>query len=211
MSDSQLFPWQATDEIPSATKEIKDPVSGASITLPRLSGLTVNEVLFAQWAVSEYTFLNGELRSDDPSTIVGLMGFCHRFICLRMGLADWVEDDLRFQDAPVAAQQSLSMTMPDGQRKAAPLHMLYLIYAFFIDEQRAWTSGKDEAQMMDAILAGMKRQAAIATSSTGAESTGISNEDSQTTPDSPDEPLADAPRTSSKRSATTSKPKTLAA
>jgi hypothetical protein len=206
MSDSALFPWQATDEIPAATQELKDPVSGASITLPRLSGLTVNEVIFAQWAVGQYPFLSGELRSDDPQTIVGLMEFCHRFICLRLGLADWVGDELRFQGAPVSTQQSLTMTLPDGQRKSAPLHMLYLLYAFFVDEQRAWTTGKQPPQsMMDTILS------AIAPPSTGAESTGTSSEDSQTIPDLQDEPSEDAPPNLSKRSANSSKRKTLAA
>ena len=206
MSDSPLFPWQATDEIPAATKEIKDPVSGASITLPRLAGLSVNEVIFAQWAVEKYSFLSGELRSDDPTTIVDLMGFCHRFICLRLGLADWVENDLRFQSEAVGPQQSLTMTLPDGQRKAAPLHMLYLIYAFFVDEQRAWTTGKDEPQMMKSILAAIGPAPSI-----GAESTGVSNESFPTTPDLQDALLDDATPVSSKKLAKTSKSKALAA
>jgi hypothetical protein len=84
--------------------------------------------------------------------------------------------------------------------------MLYLIYAFFVDEQRAWTTGKDEPQMMKSILAAIGPAPSI-----GAESTGISNESFPTTPDSLVEPLDDAPPVSSKKLAKTSKSKALAA
>jgi hypothetical protein len=198
MSDSQsspLFPWIAEEGVSPLTQEIKDPVSGASITLPRLNGLTVNEVLFAQWASEAYPFLATGGVDSAPQTIVHISEFAHRFLCLRMELADWGDGDLLFRGDPLTPADSLTMPMADGQKRAAPMYLLWLIYGFFVEEQTAWLSGKTEGGMMATILS------AIAPRSTGQSFTGASSENTPAILDSPGEPLPDAPPTlSSQRS-----------
>jgi hypothetical protein len=176
MSPSQsspLFPWIAEEGVSPLTQEIKDPVSGASITLPRLNGLTVNEVLFAQWASEAYPFLTTGGVDSAPKTIVDISEFAHRFLCLRMELADWGDGDLLFKGEPLTPADSLTMPMADGQKRAAPMYLLWLIYGFFVEEQTAWLSGKTEGGMMATILS------AIAPLSTGAGSTAISSTNTQ--------------------------------
>src|SRR6056297_944483 len=131
MPDSPLFPWQSSEDSPKLTQEIKDPLSPARIELPRHEGLLLNEVLFAQWAAKTYSFF-GEGLSSDPQVVTELIDFCHRFLCLRLQLADWVKDDLAFDDKPLTATESLSIPLPDGSSKAAPLYLLYMIYGFFV-------------------------------------------------------------------------------
>lgn len=186
MPDSPLFPWQIVDDIPPSTQEIKDPLSPARITLPRLGGLTVNEVLFAQWASETYSFFDGGLNSD-PKTTLELTQFCHQFLCLRLGLADWVENKLHFTGESFSANDSLKL--PDG--KAIPLYLMYMLYGFFVEENAAWL-GKPGSQMMTTI------EKAIAPS-IWENSTGNSSDTTPAIQDSLDEPLGDAPPTSSKK------------
>lgn len=167
MSD---FPWIASDSQRQQEQEIKDPVSGAAITLPRLGGLTVNEVLFAQWAAEHYDFFAKDLTSQGQ-TVLELADFCHKFLCLRLGLADWGGDDLSFDGEPVTQLQSLSMPLPSGQRIAAPLFVMYLIYGFFFEERSAWL-GEPQNQMMSRIAEAIAPQ-------TGPTSTGNSDEPTQ--------------------------------
>lgn len=190
MSDSPLFPWQVADDQPPLTQEIKDPLSPLRIVLPKYEGLLVNEVLFAQWAVENYTFMSN-LLSSEPSVVRELVDFCHKFLCLRLGLADWVKDDLSFVDASITAEQSLSIPLPNGQKKSAPLYLLYMIYGFFTEEQSAWL-GKS-SRMMEII-----QNALTTEEQTGANSTGESNDSTQTTPDLQGETSDDAQSTSSK-------------
>jgi hypothetical protein len=192
MLDSPLFPWVASENESPLTQDIKDPNSPAKLTLPKLNGLTVNEVLFAQWAAQQdkkYPFLSGSLDSN-PLAVIGLTDFCHKFLCLRLGLADWGGENLVFDGEPLKPEHSLTLPLPNGQRKAAPLYCLYLIYGFFVDEQRAWLTGKPSAQMMKAIEASIKP--------TGPTSTGDSNELTQVTDDLPAETSDDAQSASSK-------------
>jgi len=202
MSDSPLFPWIAEEGVSPLNEEIKEPISGASITLPRLNGLSVNEVLFSQWALEKYAFTRKSIISTgsgdemflatDPATLIELAEFCHYFLCLRLGLADWVGEDLSFVGDRITPAQSLSMPTTDGQRRAAPLYLLYMIYSFWIDEQNRWTSGKADPQVMTILgrLLAMKDQP------TGENSTTITSEN--TPADSPAEPLPDALPTQSK-------------
>jgi len=170
-------------------QEIKDPVSGASITLPRLNGLTVNEVLFAQWAVTNYPFMaaNELSFSLGPDSVLHMAEFCHQFLCLRMGLADWGDGALIFPGEPLTAKDSLTMTTADGQKRSAPMNILFLLYGFWCDEQRAWLSGKTEGAMLRTI------QQAIAPLQIGMTSTGVSSENTPDTTDLQGEILGDAP------------------
>lgn len=166
MSDSQLLPWIAEEGKSPQTEEIKDPISGASITLPRINGLTVNEVLFAQWAVDHYEFAEQGTVKLNPKAILELTQFCHRFLCLRLGLADWNGDTLVFSGAPRDPKDTLTMVGSDGQQKAATMHMLYLIWGFFIDEENRWM-GKLNTQSMtkvSEILAQLIGEPSIASS-----------------------------------------------
>lgn len=197
MSDSQsstapLLPWIAEEGISPLTQEIKDPVSGASITLPRLNGLTVNEVLFAQAAVEKYEFLKSGAIDSTPATVIALTEFAHHFLCLRLGLADWLGDGLTFTGEALTPADSLTMVGADGQKRAVSLYMLYLLYGFFVEEQTAWLSGKTEGGMMTKILS------AIAPPQTGVQSIGESRDHFPDTPNSPDVRLDAALPTSSK-------------
>jgi len=192
-SSAPLFPWIAEEGVAPLEQEIKDPVSGASITLPRLNGLTVNEVLFAQWAVEQYPFLKtGGIDSAAPQTIIHLNEFAHRFLCLRMDRADWGDGELIFRGDKLTPNDSLMMSTADGQRRAAPLYLLYLIYGFFAEEQAAWLSGKTEGGMMQTILS------AIAPQQTSDTFTGSSSESTPDTRDSQAETSGGAPPTLSK-------------
>lgn len=205
MSDLPLVPWLVSESETPLTQEIKDPNGPAKLTLPKLNGLTVNEVLFAQWAARQddkYPFFNGSLDST-PMAVIGLTDFCHKFLCLRLGLADWANDGLAFTGVELKAQDSLTLSLPNGQKKAAPLYCLYLIYGFFVDEQRAWLTGKPSAQMMKAIEASIKP--------TGQTSTGDSNEPTQGTDDLPAETSGDAQSQSSKGRLNRPKKQSLAA
>jgi hypothetical protein len=133
--------------------------------------------------------------STKPSTITELIEFCHYFLCLRLGKADWIEGQLAFIGEPIKPDQSLSMVGVDGQRKAAPLYLLYLIYSFWMDEQQRWTAGKAEPQMLEILTNLLKSQ----NQQTGAGSIGSSSENTQGTPDSLDETLPDAQPTSLSR------------
>jgi hypothetical protein len=204
MSTAPLFPWIAEEGATPQTQEIKDPVSGASITLPRINGLTVNEVLFSQWAIANYAFTQRSVLSSDdgevflatdPKTITELSQFCHQFLCLRLGLAAWGDGELVFSGERVTPAESLAMPTADGQRRSAPLYLLYLIYSFWMDEQGRWASGKAEPQMLGLLGDLLKPKS----QSTGENFTGNSSESTQGTPDSQAAPLADAPPTSSSR------------
>jgi len=202
MPDSPLFPWQSSEDSPKLTQEIKDPLSPARIELPRHEGLLLNEVLFAQWAAKTYSFF-GEGLSSDPQVVTDLIDFCHRFLCLRLQLADWVKDDLAFDDKPLTATESLSIPLPDGSSKAAPLYLLYMIYGFFVEEQAAWL-GKPQSRMMETI------RNAVAPLS-GEKSIGDSSDTTPAIQDSPEKHSDDAPSKSSKAHLKAPKKQTLAA
>lgn len=203
MSNSPLFPWQAVEAQSPLTQEIKDPNSQASITLPRLNGLAVNEIMFAQWAVKQYGFLRSGLSGDvlnRPGVLADVAQFCYRFLCLRLGWADWHDGELLFEGEPISINDALTMPLPDGQKKAAPATLLLCIYGFFFDEQAAFL-GKQQSRMMTAIAQDFNLR------STGETSTGKSNEPTQDTPDSPEKISPAAPPTSSsKPSKATEKP-----
>lgn len=185
------FPWQASPEIPAAKQTLTDPVSGVAIELPKLGGLTVNEMLFAQWlGTQDYAFIQGDLNSE-PQNVKNLVAFCHQFLCLRLGLADWVDDALQFIGESVTQNESLTMIMPSGLGKAAPLYILYLIYGFFVEEQSTWL-GKPDSKMIAAIVSVLEAK------QTGQKSTGSLPESTQGIPDLPEPPLEDAPSPSSK-------------
>lgn len=180
MSD---FPWIASDSQNPQTQEIKDPVSGVSISLPKMGGLTVNEVLFAQWAAEHYDFFAKDLTSQGQ-TVLELADFCHKFLCLRLGLADWGGDDLSFDGEAIKPQQSLAMALPTGQQIAAPLFVMYLIYGFFFEERAAWL-GEPQSQMMSRIAEAIAPQ-------TGPTSTGNSSEHIQDAQSLEDDDSGDA-------------------
>jgi hypothetical protein len=189
MSDSPLFPWQASEDSPKQTQEIKDPLSPVRIELPKIDGLTLNEVLFAQWASSHYSFIEAGL-SSDANTVSELVDFCHKFLCLRLELADWVKDDLLFEGQALKLADSLSIGLPNGDKKAVPLYLMYMIYGFFTEEQASWL-GKS-SRMMETI------KNAVAPS-TGEIVTGDSSGTTPTTQDSLGEPSDDAQSTSSSK------------
>lgn len=163
-------------------------MSEASITLPRLNGLTVNEVMFLNWAAEALPNLNKGL-SNAPSVVTELTQFCHVFLCLRLEKADWNVDQLVFEGAELKPSQTLKMA--DG--RSIPLYLMYLIYGFAVDEESRWL-GKTDPKMLAAVRD-------VVNASTGAESgetsTGDSSENSQAIPDSVGGPLAVAPSTSS--------------
>jgi hypothetical protein len=189
MSDSPLFPWQASEDSPKRMQEIKDPLSPVRIELPKIDGLTLNEVLFAQWAEKHYQFFREGLENK-PETISELIDFCHKFLCLRLELADWVKDDLLFEGQALKPADSLSIALPNGDRKAAPLYLMYMLYGFFTEEQAAWL-GKS-SRMMETI------KNAVAPL-TGEIATGDSSGTTPTTQDLPDEHSDAAQSTSSNK------------
>jgi hypothetical protein len=190
MSDSPLFPWQASEDSPKQTQEIKDPLSPVRTELPKIDGLMLNEVLFAQWAEKQYSFIKEGLESNKPKQIPELIDFCHKFLCLRLELADWVKDDLAFEGQALTPADSLSIALPNGGKKAAPLYVMWMIYGFFVEEQAAWL-GKSSS-MMEAIKS-------VVAPSTGGTSIGDSSGTTQTTQDSPGEHSDDAQSTSSSK------------
>lgn len=188
MSDSPLLPWIAEPGKTPLTETLTDPVSEASITLPRLNGLTVNEVMFLNWAAEALPNLNKGL-SNAPSVVTELTQFCHNFLCLRLEKADWNVDQLVFDGPTLKPPQTLKMA--DG--RAIPLYLMYLIYGFAVDEESRWL-GKSDPKML-AVVRDVIAQS-IGNES-GEASTGNFSANSQDTPDSAGGPLVVAPSTSS--------------
>jgi hypothetical protein len=188
MSDSPLLPWIAEPGKVPLTETLTDPVSEASITLPRLNGLTVNEVMFLNWAAENLPNLNKGL-SNAPSVVTELTQFCHSFLCLRLEKADWNVDQLVFEGQPLKPSQTLKMA--DG--RSIPLYLMYLIYGFAVDEESRWL-GKSEPRMLAAVRDVIAQSIG---NESGEASTGNSSESSQDIPDLVGVPLAVAPSTSS--------------
>jgi hypothetical protein len=206
MLDSPLLPWVAEPGKTPLTETLTDPVSEASITLPRLNGLTVNEVMFLGWASENFPNLNQGL-SQDPKVVADLVQFCHNFLCLRLEKADWGGDGLVWEGEPLKPTQTLRMTGADGQPKAATLYLMYLVYGFAIDEEKRWL-GEQSPGMVEAVLGLINRIQEIRQSTgemSGASSTGDSLESTQVIPDSPAETTVDAPRTLSQQRSKASK------
>lgn len=196
----------ATPETTPLTETLTDPISGASITLPKLNGLTVNEVQFIGWTAEHLPHLRNGLNST-PAVVGDLTTFCHTFLCLRLGKADWGGDGLVFEGEPLTPADTLTMSGADGQAKAAPLYMLYLVYGFAINEEQIWL-GEHNPGMLQAVLGVIeeaKRMRQSTGEPSGEASTGDSSENTPTIPGSRVERLDDAPSTSSKTRSTSQK------
>jgi hypothetical protein len=189
MSDSPLLPWIAEPDKTPLTETLIDPVSEASITLPRFNGLTVNEVMFLNWSAENLKSLAKGL-SNAPDVVIELTQFCHYFLCLRLEKADWNVDALVFEGPELKPSQTLKM----GDGRSIPLYLMYLIYGFAVDEESRWL-GKQNPKMLEAVRDVISSQ--LIGNESGEPSTGNSNESSQDTPDSAEKPLAVAPSTSS--------------
>lgn len=198
MSNSPLYPWLITPEGPvELTKTIKDPVTGLGRELPVLGGLTVQENLFLDWAQARFGILE---KGQDvfKISITTLMEICYRFLALRLGLADWVKDELffdkgafdgkvEFKSNPIAMEELLSVEDQQGRSKAIPLNLLHLIFGFLLEEHFV-SLGKPQKLMAKIELVILEEL----TQSTGPKPTGESSDATQTTLDSPVEPLDDA-------------------
>jgi len=196
MSDSPLLPWISEPGKVPLTETLTDPVSEASITLPRFNGLTVNEVMFLNWAAENLPNLNKGL-SNAPTVVTELTQFCHCFLCLRLEKADWNIDQLVFEGPELKPSQTLKM--PDG--RSIPLYLMYLVYGFAVDEESRWL-GKQNPQMLAAVRDVITQSIG---NESGEPSIGNFNESSQDTPDSVGGPLVVAPSTSSTPRSKTSK------
>ena len=156
--------------------------------------------MFLGWGADHYKHLSQGL-SSDPKVVADLTQFCHNFLCLRLELADWGGDGLVFEGEPLKPSQTLRMTTPDGQGKAAPLYLLYLIYGFVTDEEARWLGGK-KPNMLETVLRIISQSTG---EMSGEASTGDSPESTQGTPDSPAETSGDAQPKSSRRPLRTAK------
>jgi hypothetical protein len=188
----QLFPWQLADstgfEIVSQY-EISDPITKVCITLPRLNGLTINEMIFVEWAIAYYK-LEGNYKNIP---IVDLMEVCYRFIALRLGWAEWVKDDLifdnslKFKGDEINIETALSIEAQDGTRKMVPVNILYLVFGFILDEFGACLGkpATNETLIKISMLQQLREL-------TGQKSITDSKTTTPITPDSPAEHLGNA-------------------
>lgn len=158
-----------------------------SITLPRYNSLTVNEMLFLEWASKEYKHLAQGLNSS-LAVVQELKEFCHRFICLRLKLASWEGDSLLFAGEPLTTEQT--MMGADGQ--LLPIYMMYLIYGFATDEQGRWL-GVKKPDMVETVLRSINQSIG---ETSGESSTGGFNKPTQEVPSSQELSTDTAPLTS---------------